>query len=187
MRKGPFIILLVFFLLFLPLLKSQSMAAVCSSSSGQVKIDVHGNEFSTIQEAYNYASAPAPPPNGLGLSNFKLLLSGNFEEDLHLNGGAVILDGGYDSFFSSKTSPTTLNGTITISTGSLTVAAGTDSPKIISPLPECAFDNDGDGFTSIGSCAGRAEDCKDNNSGIKPSAVEIPYDGIDQDCFEGDL
>ena len=186
MRKGPFIILLVFFLLFLPLFISQSMAAVCSSSSGRVKIDVHGDEYSTIQQAYNYASTPTP--GGLGLSSFKLLLSGNFEEDVLLNGGAVILDGGYDSLFSSKTSPTTLNGKITISTGSLTVAAGTDNPKIISTsTPVCAFDRDGDSYTSPGSCTGSADDCNDKNAGIYPGAVEIPYDGIDQDCSGADL
>ena len=37
MRKGPFVVLLVFVLLLLPSLKDQSHAAVCASS--QVKID----------------------------------------------------------------------------------------------------------------------------------------------------
>ncbi len=67
------------------------------------------------------------------------------------------------------------------------VAAGADTPKVISPLAECAFDSDGDSYTSTGSCTGSADDCNDNNANINPGAVEIPYDGIDQDCSGSDL
>lgn len=59
---------------------------------------------------------------------------------------------------------------------------------------DCYVDNDGDGFGSTSvvasldlDCtdAGEADnsaDCDDNTTDISPGAVEIPYDGIDQDC-----
>ncbi len=182
MRKGLFIILLAFFLLLLPSVKGQSIAA-CSSDPVSVKIEGHSYTSTSIQDAYNHAR------DVLSLPSFTLLLAGEvFTENLNLNkGGAVVLDGGYDFSFLSKTSPSSVRGTITISTGSLTVAAGTDSPKVVSNPQACAFDSDGDGYTSIGSCTGRADDCNDDDGSINPGAAEIPYDGIDQDCNGGDL
>lgn len=47
------------------------------------------------------------------------------------------------------------------------------------------LDADGDGFTAINNCGmGSMDDCDDNNAAINPDAVEIPYDGIDNDCNE---
>ncbi|MBR9677149.1 hypothetical protein GOV04_03340 [Candidatus Woesearchaeota archaeon] len=42
------------------------------------------------------------------------------------------------------------------------------------------IDNDGDAYSP-------PEDCDDNDASINPSATEIPYDSIDQDCQNGDL
>ena len=42
------------------------------------------------------------------------------------------------------------------------------------------IDSDGDGYPDDG-------DCDPADSTIYPGATEIPYDGIDQDCFRGDL
>ena len=90
MSKGPFVVLLIFFLLLLPIVKSQSHAAVCASS--EVKIDGDTYTSSSIQDAYNHAS------NVLNLQpNFKLLLAGDiFTENVLFDAGTVILDGGYD-------------------------------------------------------------------------------------------
>jgi len=129
-------------------------------------------EGAYIQHAYDYASID------LGLSNFTLLLAGEiFTEDIFLDGGSVVLDGGFDCSFSSKTSFTGILGSITISTGSAIFAGDIG----LVSTPTCDFDNDGDGFTSIGSCAGSADDCDDNNPNTYPGAPEI-CDGFDNNC-----
>lgn len=54
-------------------------------------------------------------------------------------------------------------------------------------------DTYGDPTTSQTSCAApaghvaNATDCDDTDSDIHPNAEEIPYDGVDNDCSEGDL
>ena len=135
----------------------------------------HPNTFTSIQDAYNYASTNLNPPS------FTLQLAGGtFTEDLILNGGAVVLDGGYDCSFISKNSASFVNGTITIGSGSLTYAAGTNGLAVTSST-QCEFDRDGDGYSSIGSCSGTADDCDDNNANTYPGAPEL-CDGLDNNC-----
>lgn len=48
--------------------------------------------------------------------------------------------------------------------------------------PTCETDDlDGDGFTVADG------DCDDQDASVHPGAVEVPNDGIDQDCVDGDL
>ena len=49
------------------------------------------------------------------------------------------------------------------------------------------IDADGDSYYAIGSCGAGPDDCNDNNFNINPKALDIPYDGIDQDCSGADL
>ncbi|MFK7927393.1 MAG: MopE-related protein [Myxococcota bacterium] len=48
------------------------------------------------------------------------------------------------------------------------------------------FDRDGDGHYSQRSCA-YGDDCDDRNAGVSPSADELPYNRIDEDCTGEDL
>ena len=51
--------------------------------------------------------------------------------------------------------------------------------------PVCS-DADGDGFAVEGGVCGHV-DCDDANPNVYPGAVEVPYDGVDQDCDGFDL
>ena len=172
MHKRLVVVFTCFFLLFLSFAKDQALAA-CPSDT--VKIGGYSDTFTSIQDAYNYASTNLNPPI------FTLQLAGGiFTEDLTLNGGAVVLDGGYDCSFISKNSASFVNGTITIGSGSLTYAAGTNGLAVTSST-QCEFDRDGDGYSSIGSCSGTADDCDDNNASVYPGAPEL-CDGLDNNC-----
>ena len=167
-RKGFFVVFTCFLLLFVSSAKDESLAA-CSPP---VKIPGYAYNPTSIQDAYDYAS------NNLGLSSFTLLLAGQiFYEDLTLDGGEVLLDGGYDCSFTNKDSTTGILGTITIGTGSVNWAGGVG----VVSTDRCDFDTDLDGFTRIGSCAGSADDCNDYDPAINLGALEI-CDGIDNNC-----
>jgi len=45
------------------------------------------------------------------------------------------------------------------------------------PLPE---DWDGDGYEP-------PADCDDTDPDVHPDAVDVPYNGVDEDCYDGDL
>ena len=168
-HKGPFIILTCFFLLFLSSVRDYSQAAC------PVPVRIAGEvyDFFSIQSAYDYASID------LGLTNFTLLVVGEtFEEGIIIDNGAVLIDGGYDCTFSTKNLATGILGSITIrGTGAVTII---DKISVVSP-PPCAFDSDGDGHTSIGSCSGTADDCDDNDPNNFPGNPEI-CDGLDNNC-----
>ena len=53
---------------------------------------------------------------------------------------------------------------------------------------QCALDEDGDGSTKCTIVNGEpeTEDCDDNNPNISAEAEEVPYDGLDNDCADGD-
>ncbi len=55
-----------------------------------------------------------------------------------------------------------------------------DDDAIPSATPAAMDDTDGDGFDP-------ADDCDDGNPDTYPGAIDIPYDGIDQDCDGEDL
>lgn len=44
-----------------------------------------------------------------------------------------------------------------------------------------SFDEDGDGYTSLSSCLGSADDCDDTNENVYPGAPEV-CDGLDNNC-----
>ena len=46
------------------------------------------------------------------------------------------------------------------------------------------FDGDSDGYTSISSCEGSADDCDDGDAAVNPGATET-CNGIDDDCVNG--
>ena len=173
-----FVVLACFSLLFLAPINNDSLAACGSDpNADSVKIAGHAYTSTSIQDAYNYASTT------LNLPSFTLQLAGQlFTEDLLLDGGAVVIDGGYDCSFVTKTSPSSVFGAIIIRNGSLNVAAGTVSPKVVS-TDQTSFDRDGDGFTSIGSTSGSADDCNDNDFAINPGASEI-CDGLYSCCLD---
>ena len=133
----------------------------CSPS---VKLSGYPDTFNSIQAAYDYASSPA----GRNLASFKLLIAGGlFTEDLVLDGGAVVLDGGYNCAFLTKDAASSVNGSITIGSGSLTYGSNTGAMAFTSST-QCEFDRDGDGYSSIGSCSGTADDCKCHKANGKP-------------------
>ena len=173
-------VLICLFLLF-PFFAIDDAEAACSPSvqiAGYSSYSPLPTSITPIQDAYDYAS------NDLGLSNFTLKLTGEiFTEDLIINGGAVEFDGGYDCNFTTKGSPSSVFGSITIkATGSLIARTDTNTEPIrVVSTDQCDFDIDLDGFTRIGSCAGSADDCNDNDFAINPGASEI-CDGLDNNC-----
>ena len=173
--RGFFVVTCIFLLLF-SFANNDALAACATDPVGIVG---YPDTAPDIQTAYDHASFT------LGLSDFTLRLAGQiFDENVILHGGAVKLDGGYACDLVNKAdppSPSSILGTITIrSTGALVSTVNTESPQVTATA-QCAFDNDNDGFTSIGSCSGSAFDCDDNNPNTYPNAPEI-CDGLDNNC-----
>jgi hypothetical protein len=72
-------------------------------------------------------------------------------------------------------------------TGNFEVCDGADNDCDAVADNGLTFDADADGYTSIGSCGGSADDCDDSEAGVNPDAVEICGDLIDQNCDGADL
>ncbi len=59
---------------------------------------------------------------------------------------------------------------------------------LYTPIGNTCVDNDGDGYGNPGSAAcsnGAATDCDDGNASVNPGAVEVPGNGVDDDCNPG--
>ncbi|HYI19394.1 MAG TPA: FG-GAP-like repeat-containing protein [Solirubrobacteraceae bacterium] len=65
--------------------------------------------------------------------------------------------------------------------GSVSLVRNVPPPVTPPPPPPPPADPDGDGDGSP-----RSADCDDANAGIRPGAVDVPGDGVDQDCANGD-
>ena len=168
MNKRFLVTLAGLLLLFITVPKTS--LAICPSPAM-----VAGDSYvpTSIQDAYDYACTT------YGQTDLTLLLAGEtLSEDLFIDQGAVILDGGYDCTFTSKTTtPTAIYGTVTVSDGAVNFAGDI---AIVS-TDQCDFDRDNDAFTSIGSCAGSADDCNDYDPTIYPGAEEL-CDSKDNNC-----
>lgn len=57
----------------------------------------------------------------------------------------------------------------------------TEQTTYFDVLPNLDIDDDNDGWTLA------EGDCDDTNASIHPTAIDVPYDEIDQDCASGDL
>ncbi|KPJ97476.1 MAG: hypothetical protein AMJ60_11035, partial [Desulfobacterales bacterium SG8_35] len=103
-----FLIFWVFFsTLFLTAVKGYSQTCPFP-----VRLAEDSSDHLTIQSAYDYAS--------LSWTDFTLLLvAETVTEDLIIDSGSVLLDGGYDCSFSTKTSSTEILGSIAVSVGAV--------------------------------------------------------------------
>jgi hypothetical protein len=87
-----------------------------------------------------------------------------------------------------------LDGASNVQIPALADPAGLTDPELTrllsrflsAPAQACSKEHDGDGDGFCGRMYG-GTDCEDGNPAIHPLAVEVPEDGIDQDCNRHDL
>ena len=68
--------------------------------------------------------------------------------------------------------------------GAIEVCDGIDNNCVAGVDENLTFDSDGDGYTTLGSCSGSANDCDDSNALVNPGATEV-CNGIDDNCIAG--
>jgi predicted CxxxxCH...CXXCH cytochrome family protein len=170
--------------------------SVCSNAY-PVMLESDGQFYNSIMAAYDAAAS----------DDIIMLRAGVLPaEDLYFDAGIPIaLKGGYGCSFFDDYMFTILPGSLTIAADTVvgTISVSNLGIRSTTPLTEVcdgldnngngqideglSFDLDNDGYTSIGSCGGSADDCDDGNHNIHPGAVEFLGDEIDQNCNGADL
>ena len=123
-----FLALTCLVMLSLTIAKGDVLAECPSGPSVKIVGDTTSYIPTSIQDAYTYASTLS----GLDSPFTLQLAEGIFTENLTLDGGAVIIDGGYNCAFDAQVSTSSVFGSITIADGSLVFKETTRGFSVVS-------------------------------------------------------